>query len=144
MYNKPLTRGHPLYNGPFLLVPMVSALEGLHCSSFLFFYDSYSAFFSITLISSRSLILMALFSLQATSQYTVNIVAEDNGNPRLSNTSIITVSLTDLNEFSPKFIASLEIYQTDFDSTSTPPVYEASAVYTVDIGKILHIHSSLV
>ena len=32
MYNKPLTREHPLYNGQFLLVPMVSALERFHCS----------------------------------------------------------------------------------------------------------------
>ena len=31
MYNKPLTRRHPLYNRHFLLVPMVSVLEGLHC-----------------------------------------------------------------------------------------------------------------
>ena len=29
--NKPLTRGHPLYNGQFFLVPMVSALERVHC-----------------------------------------------------------------------------------------------------------------
>ena len=34
MYNKPLTRGHPLYNGQFLLVPMVSALERFHCIPF--------------------------------------------------------------------------------------------------------------
>ena len=32
MYNEPLTRGHPLYNGQFLLGPMVSALERFHCS----------------------------------------------------------------------------------------------------------------
>ena len=31
MYNKPLTREHPLYNGRFLLVPMVSALERFNC-----------------------------------------------------------------------------------------------------------------
>ena len=30
MYNKPLTRGHPLYNGRFLLVSMVSASERFH------------------------------------------------------------------------------------------------------------------
>ena len=31
MYNKPLTRGHPLYNGQFLFVLMVSTLERFHC-----------------------------------------------------------------------------------------------------------------
>ena len=31
MYNKRLTRGHPLYNGQCSLVPMESALERFHC-----------------------------------------------------------------------------------------------------------------
>ena len=64
-------------------------------------------------------ILFNVFFLQIMSQYTVTIIAMDQGIPILWNTSNITVTLYDLNEFSPEF---------------SDEVYQFNIVHTVEIG----------
>ena len=63
--------------------------------------------------------LFNVFFLQIMSQYTVTIIAMDQGIPTLWNTSNITVTLYDLNEFSPEF---------------SDEMYQFNVVHTVEIG----------
>ena len=58
--------------------------------------------------------------LQSTPRYHVTIVATDNGDPRLSNTTTIIIAIDDINEHAPEF---------------SEQVYQAAAVYTVKPGK---------